>query len=486
MSEKRGIDRTVALLALLVTATLGAAFLMDFGLPWKHSNAASKVSKKAPQVDYRYYGAEPEVREFLIKAKAASSIEDPYRRCLAFPDIPGNQWPAGLTRAHCLFAYGPRITAEDIEYRVRNRLFTNLDVIYSRDLARHFSDVDFSEVIHSDFDEIEANEEWNKLTKAWLDQAPNSPYAQAIRARYLQLMARAARGRQFAADTPKSDLQRMSKLAQQSIYLYEKALTSEPRLMPAYGALINLGMIDSQPELMRHAFEAATAVDPDCFAVNNVAMIALRPEWGGSYPQMISLSHRLLADMARRPLLALPMIAPLVAKSEALIGAKRYDDSAEILSVAAVHSTDPGIFEDLAMVLRDGGQWNKSSWKILMYELESSRFEVPSEEITSHLGMHLGFIDPQWSISILKSAIAKRPDDAQAHLLLAQDYETLNRPADAEQEYRVVVEKPEQRADALLGLFRLAVQEKKPVIARGYYEAIAKEFPERLVGITAP
>ena len=34
-------------------------------------------------------------RAYLVKAREAERIEDPLQRCLAFPDLPDNSWPAG-------------------------------------------------------------------------------------------------------------------------------------------------------------------------------------------------------------------------------------------------------------------------------------------------------------------------------------------------------------------------------------------------------
>lgn len=99
----------------------------------------------------------PEVLAFLDAAVAARAIADPLARCLAFPDLPGNQWPAGLAKAHCEYLYGERLTGEQIKARIDAGDFAALDARLAADLARHFDAGDFSEAIHRDYADIDGS-----------------------------------------------------------------------------------------------------------------------------------------------------------------------------------------------------------------------------------------------------------------------------------------------------------------------------------------
>lgn len=473
MSETRGHNTTVALLALLVATAFGAFYFLDYGLPFARKPVVQTT------VDDRFPGAPPDIREFMIKAKAASLIPGAYQRCLAFPDIPGNQWLRGLAHARCDMAFGPRVTGEDIAYHVRHGEFRDLDIAFSRDLARHFSNTDFSEVIHADYSDIGGDDRWEQITRGWLQLAPDSPYAQSARARYLLLAAIAARENKHFAEMSASQLHKMSAFAQEGIRLEKRALSAEPRLMPAFSDQINLALIERDRALVASAYQAAVALDPACKYVNDAAMLAVRPEWGGSYEQMFALAQHLLPQLARRPVLADTIAMPLQAKSAELYEAKRYPESAEVLKPAALHATDPDIFEGIAMALEES-DGSAPFWPVIMYELEATRFEIPSEWLTFQLGMKMdgGRVDRQWGMSILQTAIEHRPNDATAHFLMAQDLLAEHRPADAKKHYLAILDSPMYRADALMALYGMERDQNNDAAAQGYADALAKEYPK--------
>jgi tetratricopeptide (TPR) repeat protein len=463
---------TLVLLGLVVLAEFAATYKERCRLSWA---IADRIEHLAAPVD----NPPPRIRAFLTQAKAADAIADPLARCLAFPDLPVNKWPAGLARAHCNYAFGPRIVRKQIGQLLDRGATVELDALFRKDLDRHFSQTDFSEVIHADFRDIDASQEWNLLTARWLTNAPNSPFALTARARYFQNVAVAARGKKTIQEMSTENLRVMSENAAQSIALYRQALTLEPRLMPAYAGLIAVGTLDSKPDVARLAFEQATKVDSGCMAVADSEMAALRPEPGGDYGPMYAYFKKLKTDATRRPLLLLSMARPYIAEGRALRYGKKYEESRRLLLGASERSTAPETFEGLANTL-DYFQEVPERWNILVYLLEDSRFQVPASWPGQKLGMDLRMLaaDPGWSATVLERYVALWPDDGFGHSILGRSYEKDQKASEAEQQYLLAAKDPEQRSAALGRLYWLATRQCEHEKARRYAAIVKKEFPD--------
>lgn len=187
------------------------------------------------------------LRQFLAQARAADAMLDPYQRCLAFPDLPANSWPAGMGKQYCEITAGDRIQANVISRQLVINDPAGLDALFQHDLERHFSADHFSEVIHTDFVPFEhAGNDANLLSQEWLEKAPESPFANLARGMYLLASARAARGVEWASDTPRENMDRMSDFAVMAARHIDKALRLEPRLArrPLLSLVVVLPAID--------------------------------------------------------------------------------------------------------------------------------------------------------------------------------------------------------------------------------------------------
>jgi tetratricopeptide (TPR) repeat protein len=418
-----------------------------------------------------------EIADFFTKAKAADNIADPLARCLAYPDIPGNHWPAGLTETHCRLQFGPHIKKDDIRKYLSRGDTRGLDALFAKDLARHFSKSDFSEVIHADFSEILADSDTDQLTTQWLKLAPGSAYALLARARYLRAMAGHARGNGYASETPAESMQKMSELAGQAIELSQQALKIEPKLMPAYGLLIKLGTMDSRSDIVADAVKESAAIDPDCYLISVDIMMALEPRWGGSYEAMTAYAQRLSKDVARRPLLATTVSMKDVDLSDVMYDHERYSDSLQILLPAALQSTNPEIFQDLARAMQQVDR-SKYIWEAPMYLLEASRFiPQPDDWVIYSFGERQPAIDIEWSATLLERYSALNPDDAQLHFMLGYDYMFLRKPDDASKQLLISANDPKFRQSSLLALIGIEAQRGRTDQAGAYFDTLNSEFP---------
>jgi hypothetical protein len=66
---------------------------------------SAAMAQAMPGKPVPYRDAQEGYRSFIEKAKQAEAIKNPLKRCLAYPDYPGNRWPAGLAAAYCHFAF---------------------------------------------------------------------------------------------------------------------------------------------------------------------------------------------------------------------------------------------------------------------------------------------------------------------------------------------------------------------------------------------
>lgn len=444
------------------------------------------LAADAPEAaqDPAYPGAPDEVREFLVAAHAADLIADPLERCLAFPDLPGNQWPDGLARAHCEANYGPRITLAQVQALLDRDAITEIDALFAADLERHFSATGFSEAIHSDFDVFEASYEAGRLTDAWLDKAPNSAYAQAARASYYRRMAWQARGEDWMRDTPDENVVRMREFVALAVGHYRRAIEIEPRLLSAYAELINIAKLVSDSAMEQWALQAASRVDPACQALARSRMGSLEPRWGGSYALMQAFADELAPFTSRRPLLALSMAAPVIDAADILMDNDRYAQAIEVLRPVALRTTSPDAHEDLADSMLEAGQ---DPWMTLVHLLEAARYRQGRPYIVRTLGRSLLWHaeDPVWALRYLEQANRADPDDAYIHYLMASAYRWTGRIPDAERHYRVAVEDDEVenlRRDSLHELIATLGESKQFEKALVEVDILNREFPGFAIG----
>ncbi len=444
------------------------------------------LASDAPEValDPSYAGAPAEVREFLVAAHAADLITDPLGRCLAFPDLPGNQWPEGMARAHCEANHGPKITLAQVQDLLDRDAVSGIDALFAADLERHFSATGFSEAIHSDFHAFDASYEAGRLTKAWLDKAPGSAYGQAARASYYRRMAWQARGYEWMKDTPGENVVRMREFAALAVKHYRRAIEIEPRLLPAYVGLINIANMISDSGMEQWALQAARSVDPACPDVAATRMASLEPRWGGSYALMQAFADEQAPFVSRRPLLALSIVAPAIDAANVLMDSDQYAQAIEVLRPVALRATAPDAQEDLADSMLQIGQ---GSWMTLVHLLEAARFRQGRPYIVRTLGRSLLWHarDPAWALRYLKQANRLDPDDAYVHYLMASSYRRLGRIADAERHYRIAIEDDEVenlRRDSLHELVTTLGEGQQYEKALVEVEILNREFPEFALG----
>lgn len=369
-----------------------------------------------------------EAQVFLAKARVADRITDPLQRCLAFPDLPSNDWQRGLAEEYCHSIFDPyssHVDLDVVDQHLQRGDVKGLDAIFAADLSRHFAKINPSEDIHSDFSGILPTPRGDVLTQRWLELDPKSPYALTARASHLRKTAIEMRGEKFAADMPPESMQRMHDLMNESVKLYQKALGIEPRLIPADDGLIQIGYTDSRSDMGRAAFEAAKKLDPTCQGLLEVEMVARQERWGGSYRQMRELEDEIRPYVAPKPLLGLFLDSAETDRGETLCIAESYAEAETVLRKLLSRTPNVEPYRALACAL--GHQEKAADWYEIAALVEASRFDSTSADSNFQRAKVLWqSSQPALAASILHRAIASNPNDADLHRMLSDIESQLN------------------------------------------------------------
>lgn len=425
-------------------------------------------------------------KDYLRRAKEADRLTDPLARCLAFPDFPGNQWPKGLAAAHCELNFGKRVQVDDIQQALDRNELKLLDARFAADLARHFSESDFSEAIHGDFDAFDGLARSDVLSKAWVEKAPESAFAQAARGEHFRRAENILRAGRFVSDISNEEFKQLAILATQALEHFERALRLEPRLIEAYVGMINAARVDSRDGVVQDAIQRGRALDPACALLADQTMVTLTPQWGGSYEQMDAYGKELASHLARRPLLATKIEWPKVHLAESL----RDDDkatAARFAAEAARVSTEPAAFINLAVARRE--EPTAHTLEAAAYAVAASRFkpaDVGNAGVRGELLLTRAH-DPQWALSALEFAERRGTKDGAVHFYLGDTYRALQRPEDARRQYTLAMADEDSRGGAMQRLAEMvtadAPKDIDPAKAIGPEEAIRLAIDAAPVGV---
>ena len=438
----------------------------------------------------RYEEVPVQWRDYLLQARAAERISDPLQRCLAFPDIPGNRWPTGHAAAHCRFHFAHKpLSLGEIAAMLDGGDEAKLEGLMDASLQRHFSEQDFSEDIDSAFDVFSASPESDRVSAKWLEVAPQSAYANLARGKFLSNSAWDARGSKYAAETPRASMRRMSELMGQAISYFEKAIRLNPKLMPAYAALMNAGMADSLDDVENSALERAGKIDPACVEVARMRMWMLQPRWGGDYERMLGYANELKQYVPSRPQLAMHIEKPFSDRGSMLIQGNQYIESTlDVLDTAVAIGSDEDALRDAADVALNTADAKPDDWKGGAYLLQESRFRESNAWGDRNIARMLARKEPEWSLRYALRAIALEPDNAWGHYLAGAGYYNAGDYPEADREYAIAIKDPEQRQDSLREVAEMwlfsgfskdeAARKAGALRAKPYIDQLIAEYPD--------
>ncbi|HEX6613647.1 MAG TPA: DUF4034 domain-containing protein [Rhodanobacteraceae bacterium] len=246
-----------------------------------------------------------ETNAFLDAARRAEDIADPLQRCLAYPDPPGSHWDHDAVVAYCRFRFQPIISLADIKRMVQAGRARELDRMFDDALHAQMTDPDargrLDRIFSVDFEKPAFDT--RSILDAWKRQSPDSAYAYAASGYEYEQMAFAARGHDYISKTPQSSLDAMDRLAAQADVDLRRALALNPKITPAYGAMISLGAMSFGEHYALGAVRRGLAQDPGNFALYGGWMWVEQPNWYGSLDAMGAVAADAQKHVDRNPLL---------------------------------------------------------------------------------------------------------------------------------------------------------------------------------------
>lgn len=390
-----------------------------------------------------------EWRDYWLKARAAEEIGDPLQRCLAYPDLPGNQWPQGHAAAHCRSHFSAlRLKPSEVQGYLDRGDLTGLGARLDAMQAKHSAKGDAQgEDIHYFFDDLVANPATDALTARWLAQMPDDAYALLARATYLNEAAWDARGSQFAPKVGEEAWKKAHALAEQALPLYRRAAAQMPALMPAYSGAMNLAMMASDSDTQLWAMKQAEAVDPACMMMAKATLVAITPRWGGDYFMLAAYEVKLATYLPERPLLALYLSRSLTDRADMLLRDEAgHAEAVQLLAQAARNGSGEGE----QRLASDALFANKGDiWLSRAYQLQADRFQPGSAATSQILGQFLLKSDPRWAAHILQRAVRVEPDNARSQALLGRALAASGDNEGAERAYLAVAKDPKRTVLAL-------------------------------------
>ncbi|QNP40910.1 tetratricopeptide repeat protein [Lysobacter solisilvae (ex Woo and Kim 2020)] len=425
-------------------------------------------------------------RDYLLKARAAERIADPLQRCLAFPDVPGNKWPAGHAQAHCRYHNAAVPSLADVEGYLQRGEAGALEKLLADALARHFSDSGFSEEIHPFFERFQGEPaDADRVSALWLEKSPDSAFAVLARGVYFVSAAWKARGGKWASETPRESLREMSRMADQAVPLIRKAIKAEPRLMPGYVAAMDLAILDSRADLEAWAFQKGHGIDPGCTELVRYRMRSLEPRWGGSYEAMLAYAYELPALYPRRPQIAMYQAAPFGDRGNRLVLDDVYtQETADVLDIAVATGSTEAHLHDAANLAYSRTDAPKDQWKGLAYLLQEARFNKGGAWADRRIGWNLLRTEPEWALPYLVRAEATEPDSAWGQYLLGAAYYNSGRYEEAERHYLKALGDQKQRQASLrelttMWLYDAGLAHKQAAAkAAPYIDRLRAEYPQ--------
>jgi tetratricopeptide (TPR) repeat protein len=361
---------------------------------------------------------------YFAQARQAENIQDPEQRCLAYPDLPGNEWPAGAAASRCLNLRASVVPLAEIESRLataeggawlEQRLTQMLDV-NNEPLER--------DRIYYVFDPFDASERAGNIATRWLRQMPESPFALTAMGKHRAAQGWESRGGQYVYKTSKAQLQRMQQLFAGAAPLLSDALEREPRLTPACLVLAEIGR-QSSDALQQAALAKCLQADPDSYFVVWEWMTGAMPKWGGSMEAM-----DLVAAYVRQHGPVNPMLYSLLSQPlgyEALQKPK-YVDGLE--GYLAASRAGPG-----AKMMTNAGYayWLQyDPWMALVYWSQALRFWPGDMEVRGMRGRALNYVmDYEAGLKDLLPAAAADASDLEVQYSTGEALLMLGRPLES-------------------------------------------------------
>lgn len=429
-------------------------------------------------------------RAYFLAARKAEQLPDPLQRCLAYPDLPGTQWPTGYVEAHCHYHLGRVPTMAEADALVAAGNVDELERRLRALLAVHETDGPERESIHRFFQELSnVPKDGLRITERWVALAPKSALAAIARGSALKGAGWEARGEEWARKTTDMQMRVMTAYFDQAEEEFRRAIKHEPDWVYPYVGLIDIGKAD-RDDVGEWGFKKANAIDPGCGEIAYRRMQSLMPRWGGSWAAMEAYAKDISVHVPRRPLLANQLSEPYADYIGMLDRSQRYTPQAiALLETALKLSGLEAALDAAAAAIISPAEGAPDKRRGVAMLLQKSRFQPAGPWADREIGSFFVRRDPAWARHVLQPAVAAEPDNVFGRYYLgAANYNTRNF-AEAEPHYLVAADDPDYTESALselasMWLLDAGLEARKAVAkAKPHVERLLKAYPKNANGL---
>lgn len=381
---------------------------------------------------------------YLAAAAEAERIEDVVARCRAYPDLPGNGWPAESALARCPLLGGASPTLAEIESILAaedgaarlDREFASLLKVHHEDPARRGS-------IFKAYDDFSSDDDTRRVAELWLAQSPDSGFARMAMGRHLVSAAGDARGDRFVANTPESDLQTMRRLMAQGVRLLHSALDAEPRLSPACADLMYAARLTGDDALRDSSTAQCLEVDPLSWSVRFQWQMQMDPRWGGSFEALDASVEALRPLVSRNPALGGMLARGIGLRAYlAYMGGVPLRNLSVPLEEASRLAPDPLFIGNAGIAAKEHGDLPKA----LGYLSQAVRLAPGNSRfLAARADVRMKLEDPEGAVSDARRSIEIDDSSGRNHTVLGQSLEKLGRVAEAREAYHDAMQFPKNR-----------------------------------------
>jgi tetratricopeptide (TPR) repeat protein len=377
-----------------------------------------------------------EVYAFLAAAKQAEAIKDPLQRCLAYPNPPGSHWAPAAVNAYCQYRMQPLMPFDELQALIQNGQAAEADRRFTQMLAAQSTQPNARGRLDRTFDQdFDGSFEVREVLDAWKRASPKSAFAYAASGFAYEKMAHKARGSGYMQDTPASNVESMDRLLQQADADLRQAIALDPKVTPAYTAMIDAGALSLGRAYALDAGRRGLTVDPANFSIYSALMWFAQPKWGGSLKMMNNIAASAQTHRSENPLMVLQL-----SKEPA------YDrvDDCDCHSVEEL-ATYPAIFDQVstAQEMLYAASAAESSHHMelsVVYFSEALRFDPDLPDARLHRIDNLNnFDESQWAVEEADRMVNASPQDEESIKARAYSYESLGDYKRAEQDMRAAL-----------------------------------------------
>jgi tetratricopeptide (TPR) repeat protein len=232
--------------------------------------------------------SDSEVRHFLQEVRVADAISDPLMRCLAYPDPPDSHWSRAAVRAYCIYHMQSSMDDSNVKALVEGGRASELDAYLEGALEKQLTRSESAGLLdHIYFAHFSnGSAQTRALIDSWKRQLPKSAFALVASGRSYLAMAWQARGGKFASETPAENFMAMDKWLKLAVEDLNKAIAIDPRVIPAYSAMVNIGMLEGDSGFAKAAAAKGLAIQAANYSIYAQLVWMAEPKWEGSIDEM--------------------------------------------------------------------------------------------------------------------------------------------------------------------------------------------------------